>query len=984
MEIVGGLAFLGNYLNNRKDKETLENNKTSLKREKDTGDIYSREFFTKANKIYDDKQRKKLEDSKHPKSTGVIPKYYNFTSGIKDNINQRSMNYELFTGSSNDSENDDMQSSCGSSVQSNDPNFFLNAGNKISNNRRFENKITGKQSNNNGFLRQFDEMRFGNENEPVAKNVDENMGNAVNRLQNDRDISLGYSIHDDNNDMTYGVVDNEHFTHNNMQPFFKKRHGGISREHQGKISQRNVELFTGAVRPGWDHKQEREPLFNPTTNFTNIYGTPVMTDYYESRYIPSKERRNELPFQKVKVAPGLGLGTKGGQTTTVGTGDLYRVLPKTIDDLRPANKQQVTYSGVTKAGQKGTKGPIMGATEKRKPEQFKKYDPNDMVKTGGNISGPKLRGEYQKTGKWRGKKQSNYKGPAQYNVTQHTPNDMLEKHRESNKQSFSHSGPSNVYLTEGLRGRTNKLDETYIPDPTQRGKENNRQGGAGTYDRGNTYAFNTITNIPDATKRELYAENDRAGASMTGSTKTKVINYNDVPEATLRDIHNECDRAGTNMQGNMTKTVAFDPTDVMNVTLRDIHNQYDRSGSAVDGGMLKGQAIDYTDTLDPTLRNMHDQFDRVGKTVSGEVEKGQAYDPDDVPDVNMRNIHDKFDRNGKTVSGYGGKGKTYDPNDVPDINMRNIHDKYDRTGKTMSGYGGKGKTYDPNDVPDINMRNIHDKFDRNGKTVNSGVEKGKAWDPNDVPDINMRNIHDKYDRNGKTISGQVEKGKTYDPNDVPDITIREMTGLTNRAGAPKYNNDKPYVINYEDATPDITIREMTGHTNRPGTAKGLINKSYTINYEDATPDVTIREMTGLTNRSNPAKFDVSKERTRIDYANAETNTAKEEIARGRSPTQVKYNVGPVTDFTQYNFKNDNDMQIHRSGGMGLINESMNRLPRSYAKNRNETYYVNKRKTAFPQTSLVENPYINNVINKSNYNTNTIKKGEKISYDCEVF
>jgi len=34
--------------------------------------------------------------------------------------------------------------------------------------------------------------------------------------------------------------------------------------------------------------------------------------------------------------------------------------------------------------------------------------------------------------------------------------------------------------------------------------------------------------------------------------------------------------------------------------------------------------------------------------------------------------------------------------------------------------------------------------------------------------------------------------------------------------------------------------------------------------------------------------------------------------------------------------------------------------------------------------MVENPYVNNIINKSGYDTNKIKKGDKIVFDCDVF
>jgi hypothetical protein len=1122
MEVIGGLAFLGQYFNGRKDKQVLEKQKASLKKEVDTGDIYSREYFTKANKDYENLIEKNSRDSQDPDNTGVIPKYYNFKKSMKS-TKQKPMNFELFTETGDDGSE---CQSCSSSAKSNDPDFFIKSGQKMSNNRRFESKITGKKSSNNEFLRQFDDMRFGNNDDPTAYNGESGslMNSAVHRLQNERDLTVGYSTFNDN-DMTYGVVGREHFTHNNMQPFFKKTRGGLAAQHQGQISQRNMELFTGSVRDDWQHKKESGPRFSPIIGFQNIYGTPVMTDYYESRYISGKERRNELPFQQIKVAPGLGLGTKGGHNSFVGTGDLYRVLPQTLpEQLRPTKPKASGTLAVHNVGQKGSNGPIAGSVEKRRPDQFVKYDPNNMVKTGGNISAPRLNGEIQYTGRWRGHSATNHIGPAEYNVNQLTTQDMRAKQRNTSKQSFKQSGPTNVYLYEGLRGRSNKLDDTYIPDPTQRGQSNNRQGVLGRSDTNKSYTYDTITNIPDPTRRQFTENADRQGVAVTGDIKKgQAVDPNDVLDYTLRDIHNQLDRSGVAIQGDFQKGQAVDPNDVPEYTLRDIHNQYDRTGKGMTGEYQKGRANDPNDVPEYTLRDIYNQYDRTGKGMTGEYQKGRSFNLNDVLDWTLRDIHNKFDRNGKGMTGEYQKGRSFNPNDVLDWTLRDIYNQYDRNGKGMTGEFQKGRAFNPNDVLDLTLRDLYNQPDRIGKSIQGGLTKGKAFNPNDVLDLTLRDIHNRLDRSGVAIQGDIQKNRSFDPNDVldptirdqtgytnrrgvlqgedkgytinytnatpdqtirdqtgytnrrgtaggttldekgyvinyvnatpditireqtgytnrrgtvggttldekgyvinyadatpdvtireqtgytnrrgtakaqvdanytinyadatPDITIREQTGYTNRRGTAKSQVDANYTINYVNATPDITIREQTGYTNRRGTAKSQVDSNYVINYVDATPDITIREQTGYTNRANPAKTEVSKEGLRMNYDNATTNTAKEKVAKGRTPTQIKYNVGPINDLTQYNFKPDDENQIRRSGGMGLLNQSMDRLPQMYSKNRNDKFYVNDRSTAFPQISMVDNPYVNNIINKTDYDTNKIKKGDKIIFDCDVF
>jgi hypothetical protein len=1187
MEIIGGLAFLGQYLNGRNDKHELEKNKSSLKKEADDGDIYSREYFTKSNKDFNSLLEKRTVDSRDPDHTGVIPKYYNFKESMKD-VKQKPMNYEFFTGGESECGN-----SCGSSssAQSGDPNYFIKSGDKLSNNRRFENKINGGTKRKNEFLNQFDDMCFNNGEDPIAQNGDQGsaMNSAVNRLQNDRELTVGYSSFNDE-DMTYGIVGKQNFTHNNMKPFFKKTHGGVAAQHLGQQNQRSMELFTGSVRDGWKHKQESAPRFDPIVGFSNIYGTPVMTDYYESRYVPGKERRNELPFQQIKVAPGLGLGTKGGQATFIGGGDLYRVLPQTLpEQLRPMKPKSAGVAAVHNVGQKGSNGPVAGATEKRRPDQFVAYDPKNMVKTGGNISAPRLSGEIQHTGRWRGHVATNHTGPAQYANPQSTPTDLLAKQRQTNKKSFKQSGPSNVHLVDTLRGRSNNLDDTYIPDPTQRGMSSNRTGALGRSDQGKSYTYDTITNIPDPTKREQYEQADRIGNAVSGGAmKSTTINYDNVPELTLRDIHNQSGRAGVAVNGDMYKVRANDPNDVPDYTLRDMYNQFDRPGKATTGDFQKGRTVDHNDVLDLTLRDIHNQSDRIGKATTGDFQKGRTVDHNDVLDLTLRDIHNQSDRIGKATTGDFQKGRTVDPNDVLDLTLRDIHNQSDRIGKATTGEYQKGRTVDHNDVLDLTLRDIYNKSDRIGKATTGDFQKGRTVDHNDVLDLTLRDIHNQSDRIGKATTGEYQKGRTVDHNDVldltlrdiynqsdrigkattgeyqkgrtvdhndvldltlrdihnkldrngivegsgrngytinytdatpdmtkreihsrtdrngvvegngkngytinytdatpdmtrreihsrtdrngvvegsgkngytinytdatpdmtrreihsrtdrngvvegsgkngytinytdatpdmtkreihsrtdrngvvegngkngytinyidatPDITNREQTGFTNRPGAPKHDINKSYTINYVDATPDITVREQTGYTNRKGGAKGDVDRSYVINYVDATPDITVREQTGYTNRANPAKSEVSKEGLRMNYANAETNMAKEQVAKGRTPTQVKYNVGPINDFTQYDFREDNENQIKRTGGMGLINQSMDRLPQIYSKNRNNTFFVNDRATAFPQSTLVGNPYINNAINNANYTDDKIKGNSKITFNCDVF
>ncbi|NBX75353.1 MAG: hypothetical protein EBQ92_02275, partial [Proteobacteria bacterium] len=409
-----------------------------------------------------------------------------------------------------------------------------------------------------------------------------------------------------------------------------------------------------------------------------------------------------------------------------------------------------------------------------------------------------------------------------------------------------------------------------------------------------------------------------------------------------------------------------------------------RNGKAVVGGKLRGQMFDPNDVPDLNMRNIHDKTDRNGKAVTGEAFRGQMFDPNDVPDLNMRNIHDKTDRNGKAVTGEAFRGQMFDPSDVPDLNMRNIHNKTDRNGKAVTGGAHRGQMFDPNDVPDLNMRNIHNKTDRNGKAVVGGAHRGQMFDPNYVPDLNMRNIHQYND-----VGPMQGNSSSYTINYVeatPELTGREIISETNRIGIAGHNVDNSYVINYEDMTPDMTIREMTGHTNRAGVAKHNVDNSYVINYVDATPDLTGREIIGETNHVKPGKSEVGALRNRRDAYNSRVNVTREVIAKGRTPTLSNYNKGTgvmeidnISDedgcnvkvktmngrngFTEYRFRNPE--QLNREFAPNGISPTNDHLKFNLAKNRNEKWFKNDRINSYPSENLQNNPYVNNIVHKSN-------------------
>jgi hypothetical protein len=126
----------------------------------------------------------------------------------------------------------------------------------INDNNTFKKTIIDDKHNKGepGYFSQYDDLAYDNPGDPVSSNnVSGKTGKYANtsRLEMERDIALkgNYSGFDNQEDMTYGVVGDKDFVHNNMVPFFKRGTGkgyGQDSLHQQKLNdvkQRKLETL---------------------------------------------------------------------------------------------------------------------------------------------------------------------------------------------------------------------------------------------------------------------------------------------------------------------------------------------------------------------------------------------------------------------------------------------------------------------------------------------------------------------------------------------------------------------------------------------------------------------------------------------------------------------------------------------------------------------------------------------------------------------
>jgi hypothetical protein len=884
--------------------------------------------------------------------------------GGKNNIVPR--NYRKFKDDDSDSEFSDEGSSNNSDKMSisSDDNNELDKIENMQNNTKYENRIVkrNKFCETDTWGKQFDKMTFDNGGHTVSSNSINDTSDLVKRNELERNFELAndFSKYEEfNNDGTLGIVDanSPGFIHENMKPFVRRGPNAIHEAKRNMVNNMKLETFTGNNDPMWKKKIERTPLFEPITNASNLYGDPVRTDEMQSRYFAGKYTNNDLPFQQVKVTPGLDIGYNG--VGKHGYHDMYRVVPRTTNELRPLSKPKVSYgsySGPSVA--QNPNGAIIGTVSQYKAPTFSERGTADMIKGGKSyISAPTIYGNYDKSTLAtdnRGVKSNVVIGVAQANTTGITPGKYRANYAPSRKENYLNDTQRNVVGYESFAGQGHN-SKAFVSNTTLR-DINNVYDRAGNI-QGGKHGYQAINydDTPDMTMRNINDTFDRAGQIQGNRYEYKAINYEDTPENTKRNIHENFDRAGQ-IQGNRYEYKAINYEDMPDITKRNSHNEYDRTGQ-VGGNRYEYKAINYEDIPDITKRNIHNEYDRTGQ-IQGNRYEHKAINYEDTPDITKRNIHNEYDRAGQ-IQGNSYEYKAINYKDTPDITKRNIHENFDRAGQVQGDkYGYKAINYE--DTPDITKRNIHENTERAGQI--QGDKYGyQAINYEDTPDITKRNIHENSERAGQ-IQGDKYGYQAIDYNDTPNITKRNIHEKTERAGHIQGDKYGYQAIDYND-TPNITKRNIHERTERAGHIGNGSRKDYkAINYDDV-PDATMREI-HTTEIKGHSKHFLNNQGSRRQYSNMMVNGAKEALEEGRAPTKVGVNKGWTLDNTVMRLRNPLKI-TWRPAENSSMPYSNNRVPaQSTHVLMEKRSWNNDRINMYPELNLQGNEFVNNLVHKA--------------------
>ena len=192
--------------------------------------------------------------------------------------------------------------------------------------------------------------------------------------------------------LTGNYLESNEFKHNNMVPFYGgKMYGGNFKEGMAQSQLDNM-AGTGSQTI---KKIEQAPLFKPEDNIQWAYGSPDMSDFYQSRVNPGMINNHALPFQQQNVGPGLNKGFSSEGSNGFNSGMEARDLwvDKTVDELRITTNPKESFSLFGLEGP--AEAPIsnvgkIGTVEKYRPDTFFINTQDRWLTTTGQEKGNRL------------------------------------------------------------------------------------------------------------------------------------------------------------------------------------------------------------------------------------------------------------------------------------------------------------------------------------------------------------------------------------------------------------------------------------------------------------------------------------------------------------------------------------------------------------------------------------------------------------------
>lgn len=422
------------------------------------------------------------------------------------------------------------------------------------------------------------------------------------------------------------------FTHNNMEPFF----GGTIKQNMDVSSgHRNLELYTGMNNEITIDKQEqvcfadvaRDSGSTPNNNASSY------KEQYERMYNGDK-RTNELPFEQLKVGPGLndGYGHKPSQRG-FDPGERDYLREKNIDELRQGSNPQKSYTTNPTTGLKGSKRGQVGKMDKNRVDTFYETGPEHLLRNKSIYTKDKHRPEIIV-------KETNRKCGIAYsgNIYKNIGNEQSSKLQPTKKQILDKFGIRNV-------------DKTTVGNAEH------------DYGKNNILVY---SNERDLTGTKTYEGN------LTTIIKSFVAPLQDVMKPTAKEFNVLNNREfGELQQITPNKQTIYDPNDVAKTTIKETFIHDTRTGNII--GEKHSVVYDPDDVAKTTMKETLPNYENINNMRS-KLTKPTVYDPDDVAKTTIRETTENNEYEGQIGMLEGGGGYETNEFNAPNTNKQFITD----------------------------------------------------------------------------------------------------------------------------------------------------------------------------------------------------------------------------------------------------------------------------------------------------------------------
>ena len=431
------------------------------------------------------------------------------------------------------------------------------------------------------------------------------------------------------------------FDHNNMVPF----QGPKSRQNMAEYANSALlEKFTGVENFAIERK-ETEPLFNPTPTLANNFGTPDTIEENLTYIVPSKQRNNELPFEQLRVGPGLNAGytniPSGGFQQADG---LDYIRPKTVDELRVATNPKISYHGRVIPGMFMVgKQTAKSAVEKNRPDTFYVNSPDRYFTTTGAYLKEKKRPcvVLKDTNRKASKAYTGSAAPAY--VRQPT---AREKYQESDRQNFENDYMRNAYRPD-IWGNDEFGDygkQGYNPPAQERDITGSRRHITNLLSLVKAITA-PLQDIMRTTTKETTEENYRPNGELQAQRPSAGVAWdpNDVARTTIKETTEDTVRQFGDISQGVKKGTAWDPNDLARTTTKETTEETARPYGDVTNSVKKGQVWDCNDVARTTTKETTEELGRYGVAGGenvGDRNMGYLTNPQYAPNTNRQYTSD--------------------------------------------------------------------------------------------------------------------------------------------------------------------------------------------------------------------------------------------------------------------------------------------------------------------------------------------------------